>query len=44
MAFCPFNRFTEVVALTSYAFSFGGWIGLIFQETDGYELGAVYTY
>mmetsp|Transcript_24800 Transcript_24800/g.33186 ORF Transcript_24800/g.33186 Transcript_24800/m.33186 type:complete len:109 (-) Transcript_24800:346-672(-) len=42
--FCPFNYFTESVALTSFAFNFGGWIGLIFTELEGYSNADVFVY
>ena len=35
--FCSFNKWTELVAMTSFAFSFGGWIGNIFPELEGYS-------
>lgn len=41
---CPFNWYTETVALTSFAFNFGGWIGLIFTELEGYSTGDVIVY
>lgn len=42
--FCPFNKWTEFVALTSFAFNFGGWIGIIFPELDGYTQAEVVVY
>ena len=42
--FCPYNKWTELVALTSFAFNFGGWIGIFFPELEGYSQADITTY
>jgi hypothetical protein len=38
LAFLPFNSFTNLVAIVSFAFSFGAWIGVLFTENEGLSM------